>query len=65
MATDIQTELEQAGREPIAASDDGGSARARTAADMIDADGYLQSAVVSKKKKRGLLFAKLKPPGCQ
>lgn len=63
--TDIQTELNQAAIEPIQASDDGGSVRARSASDMIEADGYTQAGVVMKKKTRGVLFAKFKPPGCQ
>ena len=65
MATDIQNEIERAAQEPRAASDDGGSVQAQPIGDMIAADNRIESARVVKKKGRGILFAKLKPPGCQ
>ena len=65
MATEIQTEIEQAAKEPRQASDDGGSMQAHSLRDQMDADAYINGAAIAKKKHRGLLVAKFKPPGCQ
>ena len=63
--SDIQSEIEQAAKEPRQAADDGGSMQAHPLPDQIDADVYVNGAAIVKKKKRGLLVAKFKPPGCQ
>ena len=63
--SDLQNEIEQAAKEPRQVTGDGGSVSAQPIRDLLDADVYIEGTAVVKKKKRGLLVAKFKPPGCQ
>lgn len=60
---DLSNDIAQQAVEPISSTADGQSATARSTADMVTADQYLAQKKAAKKRRRGISFTKLVPPG--
>lgn len=60
---DITGDIETQAVEPISVSADGQSASRAPTADLIKAQQFLDSKAAVRKRRRGLLFTKLTPPG--
>lgn len=63
MATDLAGTIATAAASPAAASVDGQSVSARPVGDLITADQYLAAKEAAQKRRRGVRFSKLVPPG--
>lgn len=60
---DLSNDIAQQAVEPISSAADGQSSTGRSTADMIAADQYLAQKAAAKKRRRGVSFTKLVPPG--
>ena len=63
MAETLEQSIRDNAEGPAKASGDAGSVEQHKLADQIAADRYLSSKDAAEKKKRGLRFNKLVPPG--
>lgn len=60
---DLTSDIATQAVEPASAAADGQSASARPIADVITAQQFLDAKAAVKKRRRGVLFTKLVPPG--
>jgi hypothetical protein len=63
MVEDLEKTIRDNASGPAKASGDAGSVEQHKLADQIAADRYLSSKEAAERKKRGLRFNKLVPPG--
>jgi hypothetical protein len=63
MAEDLQDTIQENAVGPAKVSGDAGSVEQHNLADQIAADRYLAAKDAAKKKRRGLRFNKIVPPG--
>ncbi len=63
MAEDLQDTIQENAAGPAKVSGDAGSVEQHSLADQIAADRYLAAKDAAKKKRRGLRFNKIVPPG--
>jgi hypothetical protein len=63
VAEDLQDKIEENAAGPAKVSGDAGSVEQHSLADQIAADRYLAAKDAAKKKRRGLRFNKIAPPG--
>ncbi len=63
MAEDLQDKIQENAAGPAKVSGDAGSVEQHSLADQIAADRYLAAKDAAKKKRRGLRFNKIVPPG--
>lgn len=63
MATDLSDDIAQQAAEPASVSADGQTTTARPLADVIAGQQYLDARAAVRKRRRGVLFTKLVPPG--
>lgn len=63
MATDLTATIAEEAAAPVSSTADGQTATARPLADMITADRYLAAKAAIAKRRRGVTFGKLIPPG--
>ncbi len=63
MAEDLQDKIQENAAGPAKVSGDAGSVEQHALADQIAADRYLAAKDAAKKKRRGLRFNKIAPPG--
>ena len=63
MAEDLQDTIQENAAGPAKVSGDAGSVEQHSLADQIAADRYLAAKDAAKKKRRGLRFNKIAPPG--
>lgn len=63
MSDDLSDKIEEAANEPKSAASDGQSATNRDLRELIEADEYLAGKQAAKKRKLGIRFSKIIPPG--
>jgi hypothetical protein len=63
MPEEISDTIKQAAQSPAKATGDSGSVEQHPLQDQIAADKYLKSLTAMTRKKKGLRFMKLVPPG--
>lgn len=61
--TDLTDTIATEAASPVSSSGDGQTATGRSIADLIAADRYLAAKAAARRKRRGLIFNKLLPPG--
>ena len=65
MPDNLDDAIQQNAEGPAKASGDSGSIEQHSLRDQIDADRYLASKKAARKKKLGVRFSKLIPPGAE
>jgi hypothetical protein len=60
---DLSDQIQQAAADPASVSSDGQSVSTRPVDQLVTADQYLAAKVEVKKRRRGVTFSKLVPPG--
>jgi hypothetical protein len=63
MTTNLETEITDAARAPKSSDVEGIVTTERDLRELIAADEYLRNKAASTRRKRGLSFARLVPPG--
>ncbi len=63
MGEELQDKIQENAAGPAKVSGDAGSVEQHSLADQIAADRYLAAKDAAKKKRRGLRFNKIVPPG--
>lgn len=59
----ISTEIETAAKAPKKMKGDGEEAEQHSLQDQLEVEDRLQATAAVKRKKRGMLYTKLSPPG--
>jgi len=65
MADDLEQTIRENAQGPAEARDEAGSVRQHPLPHQIEADRYLESKAAVQKKRLGLVFRKLVPPGAE
>lgn len=63
MATDLTDTIAEEAAAPVSSTADGQSATARPLTDLITADRYLAAKQAIAKRRRGITFGQIIPPG--